>query len=156
VADSFLERCAFTILTESGARAGEPRTVWAEASLPERKRLLNLVIERIVGMPLSEQIPRTEFRTRLRHDLQIEWKTEVTLGQEIAVVAEAPEKPRPRGVKFRGGRHQMLRAQEIARLIERGQEAGNGSGAKQAGGDGDMDPRGRSWAEWRRARLLPR
>lgn len=157
VGDRFLERCAFTILTESGARAGEPRTLWADASLPERKRLLNLVIERIVATPLTEEIPRSEFPTRLRHELRIHWKAEVAEGEEIAVVAEAPEAPRPRALTFTDGRYQMLRAQELARLIEKERGAGIGPpGEGEAGRDGRPDPRGKSWAEWRRARLLPR
>jgi hypothetical protein len=157
VSERFLDRCAFTILTETGARGGELRTVWAEASLPERKRLLDLVIERVVAIPLTEDVPRSEWRRQLRHELRIEWNATVAERPEIAVVAEAPRAEAPRELKFKDGRHQMLRAQELARLIQRERGAGNGaSGAGKAEWDGEMDPRGRSWADWRRARLLPR
>ncbi len=88
VSARFLERCAFTILTESGARTGSPRTLWAEASLAECKRLLGLVIRRVVAIPLDIDIPVSQYRTRLRHDLRIEWKSELASSDDIVVLAE--------------------------------------------------------------------
>lgn len=153
VAERFLQRCAFTILTEAGVRAGESRALWAEASLPERKRLLNLVIERIVATPRGEKIPTRELRTRLRHELRIEWKSEVTAGEQIAVIAEPPEPPRPRELKFTDGRYQMLRAQELARLIDK---ESKGAVRTRSASTDDLDPSGKTWAEWRKEHLLPK
>jgi DNA invertase Pin-like site-specific DNA recombinase len=168
VADAFLERCAFTILTESGQRAGEPKTVWAKASLGERQRLLGLVVERIVATPVNEDVPRSEYRTRLRHDLSIQWKADIVEGQEVAVVAQAPRPDRPRGIKPQTSRHANMRALELRRLIDAERavhqlEVSPGMSWDEwrrvrLGPDepSEADAAGRSWNEWRRARLLPR
>lgn len=71
IRDAFLERCVFTILTETGARAGTPRTLWDEATLPEQQRLLGLVIERVDMTPLEVPINRNDWPTTLRHRLNI-------------------------------------------------------------------------------------
>jgi hypothetical protein len=62
VTKEFVRRCAFTILTESGARAGSPRTLWEDATMAERQRLLGLVIERIVAIPLEGEVPVNRYR----------------------------------------------------------------------------------------------
>lgn len=114
IARQFLERCAFSILTASGARAGSPRTLWAEASLAERQRLLRLVIERIVVTPSRVTIPRTQYRKLLRHDLRIGWKTDVAERDDIVVIADEPVVPGRRVVSE--SRHQMLRASEHRKI----------------------------------------
>lgn len=136
VAERFLERCAFTILTESGARGGSPRTLWREASLPERQRLLGLVIDRVVATPGSA-IPRSEYRKRLRHELRIGWKAELAHCEEVVVVADPRAATERREVS--DGRHQMLRRQEYACSRDRV----------------DVEAGAVTWAEWRRKRLLP-
>lgn len=153
VTERFLERCSFSILTELGARAGKPRTLWEEASLPERKRLLDLVIARIVVTPLPNVSPRDRSHVGLRHDLSIEWKARVD-AQDIAVVAEEPPRQRSRELKFTDGRYQMLRAMELRRLIEAqgGLMPANHSQVQ----DSTLDPRGKSWAEWQRALIESR
>lgn len=142
VTEAFLERCAFTILTESGARAGTPRTLWIEASLSERKRLLGLVIERIVAVPLDEGIPVRQHRTRLHHDLRIEWKGALASCDEIVALADSPHPNRP--PEKAEGRHNRLRADEYRALKEEGRESEDPAAAASL-----------SWAEWRRRRLLP-
>lgn len=143
VTESFLERCAFTILTESGARAGTPRILWTEASLSERKRLFGLVIERVVVFPLDEEIPVSEYRTRMRHDLRIEWRSELASSDDIVALAVSPH-PMQRSEKSEG-RYERLRAEEYRALKETEAESEDLAAAASL-----------SWAEWRRRRLLPR
>ena len=143
VTEAFLKRCAFTILTESGARAGTPRTLWAQASMSERKRLLGLVIERIVATPLDEEIPVRQYRTRLRHDLRIEWKSELSSADDIVALAEAPQPVRrSKGIS---GRDRQLKAEEYRALQQTEVESQDHAVAASL-----------SWAEWRRRRLLPK
>jgi DNA invertase Pin-like site-specific DNA recombinase len=139
VTERFLERCAFTIVTESGTRAGSPRILWAEASLPERKRLLSLVIDRIVAIPRETHIPRSQWRTRLRHDLRIEWKTDVAERDDIVLVADAPGTAEERVVS--NGRHEMLRAKEVESIASESKERSARTKAY--------------YEEWRRFRQTP-
>lgn len=116
ITERFLGRCAFTILTESGVRAGSPRAVWCEASLSEKKSLLGLVIERIVVTPLDVEIPLSQYRTVLRHDLDIQWKGEIASSEDVVVLADPPRPTQPRLVS--AGRHQRLRARDYEELQE--------------------------------------
>ncbi|MGH2757289.1 MAG: recombinase family protein [Actinomycetota bacterium] len=117
ISDAFLKRCAFTIITETGSLAGSPRSLWAGASLQQKKHLLSLVIDRIVATPAECDVPRSQWRTRLRHDLEIEWKADVAAGEEIVVISDAPPSSERRVVS--DGRHQMLRALESSQAQQR-------------------------------------
>ena len=131
VTERFLERCAFTILTDAGARAGSPRTLWRDATLGERKRLLALTIERVVVTPKGLVIPRSEYRKVLRHDLEVCWKSELAGADEVVVVADPPDlAPRP----LKTHRVQRMRAAEYRDLVS----------------EPAPDASGKSWAEWRR------
>ena len=136
VTERFLERCAFTILTDSGARSGSPRTLWEEASLDERKRLLALTIDRVVVTPKGLNIPRSEYRKVLRHALEVRWNRGMADAEDVVVLADPPDlTPRP----LHGSRSRRMRAAEYRGLV-----------------DGPApDATGMSWGEWRRARILP-
>ena len=136
VTERFLERCAFTILTDAGARAGSPRTLWRDASLGERKRLLALTIDRVIVTPKGLDIPRNEYRKVLRHELEVQWKSELATADEIVVVADSPDLT-PRLAKSH--RALRLRAAEYRGLLA----------------EPLPDATGMSWSEWRAARLLP-
>ncbi|MDP9069250.1 MAG: recombinase family protein [Actinomycetota bacterium] len=143
VAEMFLARCSFTIVTEMGERAGSPRQLWEQATLADRKRLLNLVIANVVATPVDHEVPRHERRTRLTHDLHIEWKNELDEGEQIVVVGDEAEPPAPaRSVSH--GRFQMFRAHE-ARTLE-----------EMATAEAWPSPVGKSWAEWQRELLQAR
>ena len=163
VTDAFLERCAFTILSETGARSGSPRRVWDEASLPEKQRLLRAVIERIVIKPLGIELSFKERRTTLRHDIRIEWSSEVADSQDVAVLAE-PDQLMARHPRRRAGRAGEMRAHDVAETIERhGGQAESSLSAHapptrasfgQRPGVGEKRPlpsaEGLTWAEWTR------
>ncbi len=141
VSRRFVDRCAFTILTETGERAGSPTTLWEEASLDERKRLLALVIEKIVMTPSGTEIPRTQYRTTLRHDIDIHWRSEVADRDDIAVVTSKPRKTEPRAVS--GGRSESFRKVESA-------IARQPPPVREYTSAGIPSPRGKSWAEFQR------
>ncbi|MDP8930345.1 MAG: recombinase family protein, partial [Actinomycetota bacterium] len=142
VEEQFLSRCAFTILTEAGSRAGSPRQLWKEASLEERRRLLGLVVERVVMTPLDFEVPLMQRATTLGHDVRVVWKNDVADRDEVVIVADPPQ---PVEQVVRNTRVSRLRATE--RTPEAEVVAAQPEPARRTPG---------SWAEHRRERLLPR
>lgn len=143
VAEEFLGRCSFTILTEIGQRAGTPRRLWEQASLSDRKRLLNLVISKIVATPLDEKVPMNERRSRLTHELRVEWRSDLAEQDEIVVVAEEAPPPAPRRDIIKN-RAQRFRQHEV-RTLE-----------KATAVPEVCSPVGKSWAEYQRELLRTR
>jgi DNA invertase Pin-like site-specific DNA recombinase len=141
VTEVFLDRCAFTILTEVGELAGSPRQVWKQAGMPDRKRLLGLVISKVVATPVDPPVPKEQRRVRLNHDIDIQWRSEVAAGEEIAVASiQAP----PKTVPQKSSRPVRFRRQEAKALRE-----------------GDSVPQrpssvGKTWAQYRRELHLAR
>jgi hypothetical protein len=103
-------------LTEAGVRAGDPEDVWDEATLPEKRRLLGLGIEKIVASPMGEGIEKPDGNGGFKHELLIDWKAEKTDG-DLIIIAEPAAPPTPREVKTRISRYQKLRAHDLASLV---------------------------------------
>jgi hypothetical protein len=116
VGRAFVDRCGFKILTEAGVRAGDPEDVWDEATLPEKRRLLGLGIEKIVASPMGEGIEKPDGNGGFKHELLIDWKAEKTDG-DLIIIAEPAAPPTPREVKTRISRYQKLRAHDLASLV---------------------------------------
>jgi hypothetical protein len=143
VTDAFLERCAFTILTELGELAGSPREVWEQASIEDRKRLMGLVISKIVATPVDPPVPYGQRRVRLNHDIDIHWRVGVAATEQIAVAAtQAPLEPPPRDISK--SRAVRFRRQEVKAL--QGQDP-----LPQR-----PSPVGKNWAEYQRECLAAR
>ena len=141
--DAFLERCAFTILTELGELAGSPREVWEQASIEDRKRLMGLVISKIVATPVDPPVPFGQRRVRLNHDIDIHWRVGVAATEQIAVAAtQAPLEPPPREISK--SRAVRFRRQEVKAL--QGQDP-----LPQR-----PSPVGKNWAEYQRECLAAR
>lgn len=111
---AFVARCGFKILTEAGVRSGDPARVWVDATLPEKKRLLRLAIDKVVIARRVDDVAEAE--SAPPHDLRIEWKGGA-LGGDLVVLAEPPAPPPPRGHRVKVSRYQKLRAYDLEQLL---------------------------------------
>jgi DNA invertase Pin-like site-specific DNA recombinase len=108
----FLERCDFVWDKGDAVQNMSPQRRWERATIPERRRLLELVIKEVVLEPWPASVEPCR-AGGLGRELTVHWTRTVAGEGPLAVVASKPRPDLPRR-DVSEGRVEMLRAAEVA------------------------------------------
>jgi DNA invertase Pin-like site-specific DNA recombinase len=141
VSQRFLERCDFVWDKGDAVPNISRERRWDQATIPERRRLLSLVVSKVVLEPWPEWIQPGR-AGGVRRNVTIQWTRTVQGEGPTVVVATPPQLPGPRRA-VSDGRPDMLRELEAGQTRRRTEARSERARSTQA-----------EWRRFRRERLI--